>query len=459
MDNIKRAGLYIRVSHEEQVKDGFSLDAQKDNLIKYAKQNNYKIIDIYADEGISARKSYTKRKEFMRLIEDVKSNKIDIILFIKLDRWFRNVAEYHKVQEILEKYNVGWKATTENYDTTTANGRLYLNIRLAVAQDEADRTSERIKFVFEKKIQDGEYLSGKPTFGYKVENKHLVIDEEEAKVVRFVFENYLKLKSKRATVFATIKEFQRDFTYKLINGIFTNEKYIGKFRGNDNYCDSIISKEVFETVQKTLKERRMRYSYSTSNNAHYNYIFSGIVCCPICGAFLTGNKFSRVSKTTGERNSFRYYRCPHYYLQRSCSNNCTVNESKLENYLIENILQKLKDYKVEYQLKQKSKKTPNLNSKNKIENKIKRLQDLYVNELIEIEDYKKQYSKLKDELSQFEVIEEKEKDFTQIDTILNSDFESIYNQLTPLNKRIFWQSIIEKITPTEDRKIFNIFLK
>lgn len=186
MDNIKRAGLYIRVSHEEQVKDGFSLDAQKDNLIKYSKENNYKIVDIYADEGISARKSYKKRKEFMRLLNDVKAKKVDIILFIKLDRWFRNVAEYHKVQEILDQFNVGWKATTENYDTTTANGRLYLNIRLAVAQDEADRTSERIKFVFQKKIQDCEYISGNPAPGYKVENKRLVIDEEEAKIVRFV---------------------------------------------------------------------------------------------------------------------------------------------------------------------------------------------------------------------------------------------------------------------------------
>lgn len=122
-------------------------------------------------------------------------------------------------------------------------------------------------------------------------------------------------------------------------------------------------------------------------------------------------------------------------------------------------MQKLKDYKVEYQLKQKSKKNPNLENKKNIENKIKRLQTLYVNELIELEEYKKQYSKLKGDLAKFDIVEEKEKDFTEIDNILNSDFESIYNQLTPLNKRIFWQSIIEKITPTEDRNIFNIFLK
>ena len=149
--DIIRAALYIRVSTEEQVREGYSVEAQRDNLKRYAKNKGYSVVGVYADEGITARKKYTNRKEFMRLLDDVEAGKIDVILFIKLDRWFRNVGDYYKVQEILERNNVGWTATTENYDTTTANGRLYVNIRLAVAQDESDRTSERIKFVFEKK--------------------------------------------------------------------------------------------------------------------------------------------------------------------------------------------------------------------------------------------------------------------------------------------------------------------
>ena len=200
----------------------------------------------------------------------------------------------------------------------------------------------------------------------------------------------------------------------------------------------------------------MRYSYSNEKNC--DYIFAGIVRCPLCDACLTGNRSSKINKT-GQKKYSKYYRCPHYLNEKSCKNSRVVSEKKLEIFLVENILQKLKDYKVEYQLKQKSKKTPNLGSKKNIENKIKRLQTLYVNELIEIEEYKKQYSKLKRDLAKFDIVEEKEKDFTQIDSILNSDFESIYNQLTSLNKRIFWQSIIEKITPTEDRNIFNIFFK
>ena len=104
-----RAGLYIRVSTEEQVLHGYSLDAQREALTKYAQEHSYYIVDYYVDEGLSARKSYTKRGEFMRMLNDVKNNRLDLILIIKLDRWFRSVKDYYKVQEILEAHHVDWK--------------------------------------------------------------------------------------------------------------------------------------------------------------------------------------------------------------------------------------------------------------------------------------------------------------------------------------------------------------
>ena len=121
---VRRAALYIRVSTEEQAKKGYSLPAQKEDLESYAKKNGYAIVGYYIDEGKSARKKYTNRKEFMRMIEDVKADKIDVILFIKLDRWFRSVADYYKIQEILDAHGVAWKTTQEHYDTETTNGRL-----------------------------------------------------------------------------------------------------------------------------------------------------------------------------------------------------------------------------------------------------------------------------------------------------------------------------------------------
>ena len=112
-----RAGLYIRVSTDEQALHGLSLDSQREALTAYAKEHNMQIVDIYADEGITARKALNKRLEFQRLMSDVKQGKIDLILVTKLDRWFRNIKDYHNTQDILEKHNCNWRtimrATTQ----------------------------------------------------------------------------------------------------------------------------------------------------------------------------------------------------------------------------------------------------------------------------------------------------------------------------------------------------------
>ena len=195
MERIKsgqRAALYVRVSTEEQVMHGISLGAQRDRLLQFAEENNLIVVDIYEDEGISARKKYTKRPEMCRMLADVQKGLIDIIIFIKLDRWFRNVADFYEVQQILDKNNVNWIATEEDYDTTTANGRLHLNIKLSIAQDEADRTSERIKFVIAAKKARGEEWSVSHSIGFKIVDKKLVVDNETAPIVRTVFEEYLK---------------------------------------------------------------------------------------------------------------------------------------------------------------------------------------------------------------------------------------------------------------------------
>lgn len=106
-----------------------------------------------------------------RLLDDIKADKVDLVLFIKLDRWFRNVPEYYKTQDILEAHHCGWKAILEDYDTTTANGRMVIGIMLSIAQQERERTSERIRFVYEQKAKQGVCMfGGKSTpLGYKIE--------------------------------------------------------------------------------------------------------------------------------------------------------------------------------------------------------------------------------------------------------------------------------------------------
>ena len=147
---MKQVFLYVRVSTEEQAMHGLSIEAQTAALESWARENGNKVVGVYTDAGISARKPASKRPALQRLLEDVRAGKGELVVFTKLDRWFRNISEYYKVQEVLERHNVDWKTIHEDYDTSSASGRLKINIMLSVAQDEADRTSERIKAAFDR---------------------------------------------------------------------------------------------------------------------------------------------------------------------------------------------------------------------------------------------------------------------------------------------------------------------
>ena len=149
---------------------GKSLEAQREYLERYAKEHHMIVVGIYADEGKTARKELKKRKAIHALLEDVKAGKIDIILFWRLDRWFRNLSDFYKVQDILDEYDVHWLSASEpGINMETRDGRLQLNVVLSIGQNEVDTTSERIKFVNEASIRQGKLIFGEANmgFGYK----------------------------------------------------------------------------------------------------------------------------------------------------------------------------------------------------------------------------------------------------------------------------------------------------
>ena len=204
---MKKVGLYIRVSTDEQAKHGFSLGEQRSDLERYAAAKGYIVYDVYADEGSTARKSLRRRKELQRLLEDVKAGNIDIICFKCLDRWFRNIADYYKVQEVLDSCGVDWECTQEEYNTTTTNGRLMLNLKLTIAQNESDQTSDRIKYINQGKIRRHEEVTGKFPYGYTPENKKLKIIEAERPIVQFIFEQILSGSSTHSIAGKVLEEF------------------------------------------------------------------------------------------------------------------------------------------------------------------------------------------------------------------------------------------------------------
>lgn len=448
MAEMYRAALYVRVSTEEQALKGLSPEAQRESLVEYAKNNNYIIVDTYIDDGKTARKELSQRKEFQRLISDVKQNKIDLILVTKLDRWFRNVADYHATQTILEKHGCNWKTTKENYDTTSASGRLHINIMLSVAQDEADRTSERIKAVFDYKLNRNEVISGALPMGFKIIDKHLAIDEDTQPIVLAMFEHFEMTASIRASLLYVQENFISDIRYSTVRKMITNPLYKGFYRDNTSYCEAIIEPERFDHIQ-TLIKKNVRVC---QNNR--DYIFSGLLICKTCGKRMTG--FTRTNHRNGNTFIYAYYRCNNNNMQKLCSFNHVVCESSLEKYLLNKIKPCLESYISSFNIE--NIKKPMKKDTSKIKAKMKKLKELYVNDLIDIDDYKKDYDMYTKQLN--EVIEVGQvKDIAFLKRFLDDvNVFDAYDTFNKKEKRAFWLSIIDKIEVAENREYKIIFL-
>lgn len=443
-----RAAAYIRVSTEEQVLHGYSIDAQREALLKYeSEHDDIQIVGWYADEGVSARKKATKRKALQQLLTDLEPKQIDMILFIKLDRWFRNVGEYHKVQEVLDEHGVHWKAILEDYDTSTAGGRLHINIMLSVAQDEADRTSERIKFVYKEKLNRRELLNDKLPLGLtKDENEHGVPDPETAHIAVDLFNHYDQnnsIKSLNQYLYDTYGINRSTLTIK---NMLKNRMYIGEYHGIPNFLPALIDKNLFDRVQIGLNANIKK---APSNRI---YLFTGLLVCDECGRKMTARAAVRKCGT------YIYYRCPaHAERAKLCPHHFEASEVKLEAYLLDHLKGEIHSQICAYDEQEKKRKKP-ANDKEKIKAKLKRLKDLYVNELIEIAEYKADYDMYTRQLNELEMPENEEPQINvdALNEFLMSDFKTIYAALDQLGKRALWRSIIREIRLDVDNNIVAI---
>ena len=176
-----RVGLYARVSTDIQAKDGDSIPAQLSALREYAKKNNYEVVGEFVDDGVSG-VLLDERDELQHLLECVERGEVDLILFTRLDRWFRSIRHYLNVQDQLDRYGVPWKSIWESFETISPQGRFMVNQTLSFAQYESETTAIRIRHVFDYKKSQHEVLSGKVPYGYKIVNKHLVPDHEKAEI-------------------------------------------------------------------------------------------------------------------------------------------------------------------------------------------------------------------------------------------------------------------------------------
>lgn len=411
--------LYERVSSEEQVKHGYSLDAQHEALTAFCDRHNHVILGVYKDEGISARKPYTKRPAMVQLLHDLEQVKPDIIIFTKLDRWFRNIKEYYKVQDILDRNKVYWKAINEEYDTSTASGRLYVNIKLSIAQDEADRTSERIKDVQAHQVAQGKVLGGKPTLGYRFENKKLVKDEEQVQIVKDAVKHFMMHQSINATTRYINELYGLKYDHRALLTLFKNPVLKGEYRGNPNFCEPILTTEEWDRLQDVVPR-------NIKQATHRTYLFSGLIICPYCGRKLGGNT----------DHTRKYYRCvQHQY--STCSMGRTVNESKLENWLLDNVED---DFNVKVVMKPKEKR----DDPSKYRQRLKRLNDIYLMGNISESEYKAKSAELQKTIADLSRIEPAK------ENVFSAGWKDVYKMLDEPHRRSFWRGIIKCVRINED---------
>ncbi|MBR3624726.1 MAG: recombinase family protein [Selenomonadaceae bacterium] len=431
---VKRAALYIRVSTEEQARHGYSLGEQRMDLETYAKNKNYAVVDVYADEGVSARKTMSRRKELQRLLRDVENGLIDVIIIKCLDRWFRNIADFYKVKEFLDEHHVEWECTQEEYNTTTTNGRLLLNLKLSIAQNESDQTSDRIRYVNEGKRRRKEVVGGSIPLGYSVDaNRHLV-PNDDAPIVQEIFRHIANGNSYRSSVPLIQDKFGFQIAGSRVFHIVRNRTYIGEYHDIANFCEPIISLELFNKVQEILSRH-----FRTSKQNRI-YLFRGLIRCPKCKKPLRGH---------ATPSGIYQYRCYSLEEYKKCDFHGIINESKLENWLIENIqtLLQAEIYEVETKYRKNS---VNFHGKlTAVKAKLGRLKDLYLDGLIDKETYEKDYATLTEQEREYTSMIARNNRVVSpaLRRILNwEDLNKMYGKLDNNSKQELWQSVIREIT-------------
>lgn len=432
MKEVKRAAGYIRVSTAEQSTKGLSIETQIAEIKAYAKAHKMKLEDIYIDRGITARKSLEKRLEFMRMMRDVESGKINHIIVLRLDRFFRNVYDYHKMMnEYLEPNNCDWSAVKENYTTETTNGRLMINLRLSIAEQECDTDSDRIKDVLAHRASLGYAISGSLPLGLKIVDHRVVPDEETAHIVKDIFSTFELNNSIRKVMLLINTKYELSLRYSTVTNILKHHLYIGEYRDNKKYCEPIITKEQFENVQRLLKMNTRKRTGNTT------YIFGSLCVCDHCGLKMSG---SYTHNKVNEK--YKYYRCNKYKVNRMCDNSHILNENHLEKFLLENVARLIDEHiiSVEVSLKEDPRKKSNRKA---IEKKLQRLNDLYVDGFIDMEKYRQDYAFLQSQI----IPEPKEikKDLTALKEFRESNFREKYVNLSEEKKQAFWRGIIKEI--------------
>lgn len=477
MDNERKvAGVYIRVSTEDQAREGFSLGEQEEKLLQLCKFKELDVYKVYNDAGISA-KDMEHRPQFQEMLKDMKEGKLNYIVAYKLDRITRSVRDLEELISVLEQYNCFLLCDRDDVNTSTANGRFFVRMLTVLSQLEIEIVSERTKFGLNGAIKSG-HIPGQRPFGYKsAEDKRMVIDNATRPYVEKIFDMYLEGKSfqqianyfKENNIYP--KKNWKDTTIqkiidnKIYMGDYEQYKRIGKQENLEpvvymNVVEPIISRAKWEECQRQ-KERNQR-TYTRDRV----YTFFQRLKCPNC------SRIMKCKGSGGTKRKYMYYTCEHCHIN--------FNEDHVE-HLLRDFIYDLLEYDMavkKFFLPVLEDKTNNIDTTSidkeirDLEKQRNRIKDLYIKGIVEIDNFKEDYKLIEDKLANLESKKlelvnletfnysphellaqrdlEKEK-MIRLDT-LNSVLKTKWNGMDKSEKQEFISKFIDTIEIKKDSK-------
>lgn len=447
-----KTAIYIRVSTEDQAKDGFSIHAQHEKLTKYADANEWDIYDYYVDDGISG-KNLINRPEVTRMLEDVKSKKVNNVLIYKLDRLTRSMKDLIYLIEFFESNNCTFNSQTEKIDTSNAVGRMFVKIIGIFAEFERENLAERVAFGYEQKTREGNYTNTNGVYGYdyiKGEGK-LEVNKEEAKIVEKIFdlyiggESYFKIARKFNITNIPTKRGGH-WASATIKSIIGNPLYIGKvrygvakknqhraFEVDGKNVEAIISNEKWNEANRVVSTRKKycvrRYP---SPNAYYFHTIK----CGLCGGTINARQQKQHGKIyiTYSCNAHSRGFCEakgfsHYKMEESFLN-YLENLPKImpteEIMKQQNKLSKLEDQRKKNQFKI-----------DRLDEKKKNIRQQFIDDLLDIGEYQNLIDEINEQQKIFKEELEK-KGISEVDNVIYK-YEDIKDIVS--NIKLNWENL------------------
>lgn len=448
---VKVCAIYVRKSKINDNSD--SMETQIQMCTEYLNQQFPGcIIRIYdKDYGITGH-SIKKRKDFQRLMEDVRNKLINVVAIQRYDRIARNTRDFCNIYHDMEQVGCELVSVSQRIDTSTPYGKKFMYDLASTAELEWALNSERHKDTnkyarLNKKCALSPYAL---PFGIKAEirdgKRVAVIDKEVEHIVRDAIDYYKKSESKKKTTRYINEKYCLNKSHSFMDNLIKSDFYHGSYREVDDYCEAYMTEEEHEELKK-ISKRYVRHYPSDKNY----FLFTGLLRCPICGL-----KMESQSQINTSGNRYYYYRCHNTYRTGNCTFKGNINEKAVEDYLKTHIFDEIKKFSVSFNHSStKDKKVVNLA---KYKEELQRLTNAYLKGRIDEDFYDSEYEKIQKIIKENELdsISENKFDVDSLAATFNEEWLIIYDQLTRENRRTFWNNIIKQINFNDDKTIKSV---